>query len=132
MRISVRDVQRGLKALGFDPGPVDGIYGTRTEAALTQWSAAWLDLSGTEVRVTNQGSEFDIRPEAAAQQLLQAARASASPRPSRGGAPIVETPSIPTGPFWRFNNPLAWAAAGGIALALGGTAYYGTKQGWFK
>ena len=29
----VRDIQRALKTAGFDPGPIDGIYGPHTAAA---------------------------------------------------------------------------------------------------
>jgi len=30
----VRDLQKALKALGQDPGPVDGLFGAKTEAAV--------------------------------------------------------------------------------------------------
>lgn len=32
--MSIRTVQEKLKAAGFDPGPVDGVWGRKTEAAL--------------------------------------------------------------------------------------------------
>jgi hypothetical protein len=32
--VLVRDIQRGLAALGYDPGPVDGVPGRRTRAAV--------------------------------------------------------------------------------------------------
>ena len=31
---AVRDLQAALKALGHDPGPVDGVFGPATEAAV--------------------------------------------------------------------------------------------------
>ncbi|MGH8432727.1 MAG: peptidoglycan-binding domain-containing protein [Solimonas sp.] len=31
---AVRDLQEALKALGHDPGPIDGIFGGRTESAV--------------------------------------------------------------------------------------------------
>ena len=31
---AVRDLQAALKALGHDPGPIDGIFGARTESAV--------------------------------------------------------------------------------------------------
>ena len=37
---SVRRLQAGLLALGFDPGPIDGIRGYRTRAALERFQAA--------------------------------------------------------------------------------------------
>jgi peptidoglycan hydrolase-like protein with peptidoglycan-binding domain/DNA invertase Pin-like site-specific DNA recombinase len=36
----VREVQRTLRRLGWQPGPVDGLYGPRTEAAVTRFQAA--------------------------------------------------------------------------------------------
>ena len=35
-----RLVQSGLKLLGFDPGPADGIFGQRTRAAIAKWQAS--------------------------------------------------------------------------------------------
>lgn len=35
----VKDVQQSLLAAGYDPGPVDGIMGPRTKAALRQYIA---------------------------------------------------------------------------------------------
>ena len=37
---AVRDLQEALKALGYDPGPVDGIFGSATEAAVKQFQQA--------------------------------------------------------------------------------------------
>ena len=31
---AVRDLQQALKALGHDPGPVDGVFGVATESAV--------------------------------------------------------------------------------------------------
>jgi peptidoglycan hydrolase-like protein with peptidoglycan-binding domain len=39
-------VQRKLKALGFDPGPVDGVFGARTKAAVTRFQASRQELKG--------------------------------------------------------------------------------------
>src|SRR5215216_738350 len=36
----VRVVQRALRRLGWQPGPVDGLYGPRTKAAVTRFQAA--------------------------------------------------------------------------------------------
>src|SRR5215213_10662227 len=36
----VREVQRTLRRLGWQPGPADGLYGPRTEAAVTRFQAA--------------------------------------------------------------------------------------------
>src|SRR5918992_260987 len=37
---NVRVVQRTLRRLGWQPGPVDGLYGPRTQAAVTRFQAA--------------------------------------------------------------------------------------------
>lgn len=40
-------VQRGLAALGFDPGPADGLFGPKTRAAIWDWqSAKGLEATG--------------------------------------------------------------------------------------
>jgi len=31
---AVRDLQAALKALGYNPGPIDGVFGATTEAAV--------------------------------------------------------------------------------------------------
>ena len=36
----VRTIQRTLRRLGWQPGPVDGLYGPRTEAAVTRFQSA--------------------------------------------------------------------------------------------
>jgi peptidoglycan hydrolase-like protein with peptidoglycan-binding domain len=37
---AVRDLQEALKALGHDPGPVDGVFGATTEAAVKAFQQA--------------------------------------------------------------------------------------------
>jgi peptidoglycan hydrolase-like protein with peptidoglycan-binding domain len=37
---AVRDLQEALKALGHDPGPVDGIFGAKTESAVKKFQQA--------------------------------------------------------------------------------------------
>ena len=37
--LAVRDLQEALKALGFDPGPIDGVFGASTESAVKKVSA---------------------------------------------------------------------------------------------
>jgi peptidoglycan hydrolase-like protein with peptidoglycan-binding domain len=38
--LAVRDLQEALKALGFDPGPIDGMFGTTTETAVKAFQQA--------------------------------------------------------------------------------------------
>src|SRR5439155_16743411 len=37
---AVRDLQEALKVLGFDPGPVDGVFGAQTESAVKNFQQA--------------------------------------------------------------------------------------------
>jgi peptidoglycan hydrolase-like protein with peptidoglycan-binding domain len=37
---AVRDLQEALKALGYDPGPVDGAFGAKTESAVKKFQQA--------------------------------------------------------------------------------------------
>jgi peptidoglycan hydrolase-like protein with peptidoglycan-binding domain len=37
---AVRDLQEALKALGYNPGPVDGVFGATTEAAVKAFQQA--------------------------------------------------------------------------------------------
>lgn len=44
---SVRDLQKKLKAAGFDPGPIDGIFGPKTQAAVMAFQrAAGISVDG--------------------------------------------------------------------------------------
>lgn len=39
-QVQVRQVQLALREAGFDPGPVDGVMGSRTQAAIRDWQRA--------------------------------------------------------------------------------------------
>jgi peptidoglycan hydrolase-like protein with peptidoglycan-binding domain len=39
-RVNIRSVQSALKNAGFNPGPIDGIFGWRTRAALEKYQRA--------------------------------------------------------------------------------------------
>jgi peptidoglycan hydrolase-like protein with peptidoglycan-binding domain len=50
---TVRDLQEALKALAFDPGPVDGIFGAKTEGAVKNFQQArGIAADGVVGRVT--------------------------------------------------------------------------------
>lgn len=36
----IREAQRALRDLGYDPGPIDGTFGSRTRAALEKYQLA--------------------------------------------------------------------------------------------
>ena len=51
----VRQLERGLKRLGFDPGPDDGIYDEQTSAGVAAWYAAagWQPFGATTEQLAN-------------------------------------------------------------------------------
>src|SRR4051812_3577764 len=50
---AVRDLQEALKALGYDPGPVDGVFGAKTETAVEKFQQAQeIPADGAVGRVT--------------------------------------------------------------------------------
>jgi peptidoglycan hydrolase-like protein with peptidoglycan-binding domain len=52
-RPEVRDLQEALKALGHDPGPIDGVFGTKTENAVKAFQQAReIAVDGIVGRVT--------------------------------------------------------------------------------
>lgn len=53
MAASVRDIQAKLRDLGFDPGPVDGVMGRRTQGALVAYALADLGLPAPEAMRTS-------------------------------------------------------------------------------
>src|SRR3954470_24712675 len=50
---AVRDLQEALKALGYDPGPINGSFGAKTESAVKQFQQAReIAVNGVVGRVT--------------------------------------------------------------------------------
>ena len=50
---AVRDLQQALKALGYDPGPVDGVFAASTEAAVKAFQqASRITVDGIVGKVT--------------------------------------------------------------------------------
>ncbi len=52
----VKQIQRALKAAGFDPGPIDGVYGGQTAAAVASYQAARRLIADGEVGPTTARS----------------------------------------------------------------------------
>ncbi|MGJ0512678.1 peptidoglycan-binding domain-containing protein [Methylocystis sp.] len=50
---AVRDLQEALKALGYDVGPVDGVFGAKTESAVKKFQQALeIAVDGVVGRIT--------------------------------------------------------------------------------
>src|SRR5829696_995614 len=81
----VRELQRDLRAVGYEPGPIDGVYGPLTEAAVERFQTA-------------QGLAVDgvAGPQTAAR--LEAKRAALVPEPAdrAAGAPRADRASGPS------------------------------------
>lgn len=134
--ISVLTLQRGLRHLGHDPGPLDGIFGDRTGGALSAWLQSLPATSGLTVMSPADGSRYITLPNGLATMLEEAARAfqarqgSSSTPATRSPAPLAPLTSAT---FWRRNNPWAWAiAALGVGVLSGGVYWFGRKRRWFR
>jgi peptidoglycan hydrolase-like protein with peptidoglycan-binding domain len=64
----VRQLQEALAAADFDPGPIDGIYGPRTAAAVTAWkqSRGYGDTNGRVMNTDELGATAGGAPAAPA------------------------------------------------------------------
>ena len=60
---ATRDVQELLEVLGYEPGPVDGIWGERTEAAWGSFARDAVDRAERMVTVEAQGEREEMEPE---------------------------------------------------------------------
>ena len=65
-------IQRGLALLGFEVGPLDGIFGRRTRGAIRNWQASggspvtgYLDARGAEVLLAAGGGQTPPRQDPA-------------------------------------------------------------------
>jgi peptidoglycan L-alanyl-D-glutamate endopeptidase CwlK len=70
----IKNLQRTLKSSGFDPGPIDGEWGPKTEAAYQQSQKAHDKAQPSD---TNQLRTFDSRSEANIVSLVPKAQVAA-------------------------------------------------------
>ena len=74
----VRQLEAGLQRLGFDPGPVDGIYDAATGLAVTDWytSFGWEPIGPTDEQTGHiRSMELDLADATNRQATAAAARA---------------------------------------------------------
>jgi peptidoglycan hydrolase-like protein with peptidoglycan-binding domain/DNA invertase Pin-like site-specific DNA recombinase len=124
----VREVQRMLRAVGARPGPVDGLYGPRTRAAIERFQRT-TDRPATGVlspAVAVALSRSDREPVRASAPADRADRDSA-PAQSAGGPTPSETRSAQQADVrteatdeGQPASPLSWAAAALALLVLAG------------
>lgn len=76
----VRQLQQGLKRLGFDPGTIDGTYKQQTSAAVAKWykSKGWEPFGPTPKQLSNVRSLEQTWAEAEKSELAAAAAAAAA------------------------------------------------------
>ena len=117
---AVRALQRHLRALGVDPGPVDGRFGAQTEAAVRRFQQArGLAVDGivgphTARRLARQnkaaarpGHRPSQRPRTADAGAAEHTPTATTPRPAHRRPPIVATPARkPVG------RPTGWIRSG--------------------
>jgi peptidoglycan hydrolase-like protein with peptidoglycan-binding domain/DNA invertase Pin-like site-specific DNA recombinase len=126
----VREVQRKLRALGQRPGPVDGIYGPRTRAAIERFQRA-ADRPATGVLTpavalalarTDRGQ---TRAAAPTDRAGQASSGAGKPTQRTGGLTEIETRSpqradAEASDEGEPTSLLPWAAAAIALLLVGG------------
>ena len=119
-------VQRGLAALGFDPGPADGLFGPKTRAAIWDWQAAkeldttgYLTLIEAEAlaAVGAEASEMlDMEVDAPAAREPGGTEAETATAPSKSRNEILYFPTCGTDDAWLDGCWLALASPANCVL----------------
>ena len=86
----IRDAQRMLRQIGFDPGPVDGLWGGKTEGAVRAFQA-WYPSAGLTATGQLDDATFDAlsAAEAAGMTYSVVTRPTKPSRPALQGVPTV-------------------------------------------
>lgn len=89
-RVEVREIQTKLRAFGFNPGPLDGVVGRSTQAAIMHYQQSReLPQTGTVDRQLLEQLRQDPAPEVVAPQVAQRpARPARAPAASRSSDPF--------------------------------------------
>jgi Putative peptidoglycan binding domain len=120
---TLRDVQAALTDLGYSPGPVDGIDGPKTKAAVTAYQKAkGLGVDGVAGPQTKAALSADLQARSGNAALPSIPGFqwpwSPSQQPSKPSAPSVSPPSVPkAAPVAASSGlPVIQLAIGAIAL----------------
>lgn len=98
----VRELQRNLAALGYDPGPADGHYGRSTQVAVERWQQAHrLTVTGTIPLGQVAFLPGPLRVTAAAQPLGATAAPGAAVLSGTSDTPVVTVSLTVGGPAVR-------------------------------
>jgi N-acetylmuramoyl-L-alanine amidase len=88
----VRELQLALMAAGFDPGPIDGLFGRRTEGTVASFQASQgLIVDGEAGPETRAALESGRDEDAAAAEALSPAASPTGERPQTPAAPARTT-----------------------------------------
>jgi hypothetical protein len=124
---AVRQLQRGLRRLGERPGPIDGLYGPLTQAAVERFqSARGLTVDGVVGPQTGRSLARRLEARQSKPHATAPTERGAPGAPDHRGSPATE-PSPGPAPLERSSDGLspAWAALiAGLAIALLVTALW--------
>jgi peptidoglycan hydrolase-like protein with peptidoglycan-binding domain len=134
-RTRVREVQRRLRALGQRPGPIDGLYGPRTRAAVERFQrtagypTTGVLSHGTAVALARADSGQRVRRAGDTSRRSESRRqapqpAAAEPQQSRNETPTTADDRNPAG---HAKSPVPW-----IVLALAAAAIGLAVAGWLR
>jgi peptidoglycan hydrolase-like protein with peptidoglycan-binding domain len=122
----VRELQRNLAALGFDPGPADGDFGWSTEAAIGRWQQAHgLTVTGTIPLGEVTFLSGPLRVTAIAAQLGTPAAPGAAVLSGTTDTPGVSVSLAVGGPVVRPGDPVLVTMPDGITTVPGTVASVG-------
>jgi peptidoglycan hydrolase-like protein with peptidoglycan-binding domain len=122
----VRELQRNLAALGFDPGSADGVFGWSTAAAIDRWQQAHgLLVTGTIPLGEVAFLPGPLRVTAAAVPLGAPAAAGAAVLSGTSDTPAVSVSLTVGGPAVQPGDPVLVTMPDGTATVRGTVATVG-------
>jgi peptidoglycan hydrolase-like protein with peptidoglycan-binding domain len=122
----VRELQRNLAALGFDPGPADSVFGWSTAAAIDRWQQAHgLPVTGTIPLGEVAFLPGPLRVTAAAVPLGAPAAAGAAVLSGTSDTPVVSVSLTVGGPAVQPGDPVLVTMPDGTTTVRGTVASVG-------